>query len=179
MIDTSMFKDDIDSMLEFIEQEYKARFSEYFKEVRELYKRLQSEVRPITDEELSRILINLPMTLFDVAEKLNELKVATEVVKLKCKEQEAELISNSTAKTATAKKAEAELAMIEPKILYEVYHTLVQRVDSEISFAKELVMSAKKIWDSRRKTEQAVPVDISNLPEYESKSKTPIFGSEV
>ena len=169
MIDTSIFKEDVDGVLEWINQEYEARFSEYFNGVRDLYKRLQSESRPITDEELSKILINLPMTMFDVSEKLNELRVATEVMKLKLKEMEAELINQSEAKTATAKKAEAELKMTEPKILYEIYRTLIQRVDSELAFAKELIMGAKKIWDGRRKTEQIMPVDINNLPEYEAK----------
>jgi hypothetical protein len=169
MIDTSLFKDDVDSILEWIEQEYKVRFSEYFNGVRDLYKRLQSESRPITDDELSRILINLPMTMFDVSEKLNELKVATEVMKLKLKEMEADLISKSAAKTATAKKAEAELKLTEPKILYEIYRTLIQRVENELAFAKELIMGAKKIWDGRRKTEQIMPVDINNLPEYEAR----------
>jgi hypothetical protein len=193
-VNTDVYQEEITSMLDWIQHEYEVRFADYFKDVRSLFKRVQSEVRPITDEELSQILINLPMTLFDVSEKLNEVKVAHEVVKLKVKQQKAEYIKNSTAKTATAKEAEAELAVTESKIMQAVYHTIINRVENELTFAKELIMSAKKIWDGRRKTEQSNPVSVNNVPYSDSiasesssvpvtkpnvpQYKTPIFGSE-
>ena len=175
MINPDIYQEEIIGMLDWIQHEYESRFAMYFADVKKMYKRLQSEEKPITDEELSWIMINLPMTLFDVSEKLTQLRASLEVVKLRCKEQEAEFINNSTAKTATAKKAEAELKLIEPKAMQAVYATIINRVENEISFAKELIMGAKKVWDSRRKTEQSIPIAIGNVPEY----KTPIFGSEV
>ena len=194
-MNTDVYQEEISNMLDWIQHEYDVRFADYFRDVRKLFKRMQSEARPITDDELSQILINLPMTLFDVSEKLNEIKVAHEIVKLKVKQQKAEYINNSDAKTATAKEAEAELAVMDSRIMQAVYHTIINRVENELSFAKELIMGAKKIWDGRRKTEQINPISVnsapysdnittesidmmhgnkSNVPQY----KTPIFGSE-
>lgn len=168
------YQEEIVGMLDWIQHEYDTMFASYFSQVRTMYKRLQSENKPITDDELSWVMVDLPMILFDVSEKLTQLKTTVEIIKLKNKEQEAELIRDSTAKTATAKKAEAELKMIEPKAMLAVYQTIVNRVENEITFSRELIMGAKKIWDGRRKTEQSNPVSITNVPEY----KTPIFGSE-
>ena len=51
---------------------------------------------------------------------------------------------------------------------------VVLRVEGEISFCRELIMAAKKIWDGRRDAEGANPIhtDVSpedtydNLPVY-------------
>jgi hypothetical protein len=179
MINMNLYEEEITGMIDWIQHEYDKRFSEYFKDVRSMFKRMQSESRPITDDELSWILVELPMILFDVSEKLNELKVATEVAKLKCKEREAELMAKSEAKTIAEKKADVELQMVEPRALHSVYHTIVNRVERELEFSRELIMGAKKIWDGRRKTEQINPIAVNNLPDYKpSEKKTPIFGSE-
>ena len=182
MINTDIYREEIVGMIDWIQHEYDAEFATYFKDVRNMFKRLQSEEKPITDKELNWILINLPMTLFDVSEKLSKFDVTSEIIKLKIKEQEADIIKNSSEKTATAKKAEAESKLVEPKVLLTVYQALINRVENEMDFAKELIMGAKKIWDSRRKTEQSNPVTpvaetstfIGSIPEY----KTPIFGTE-
>ena len=183
MVESKVYQEEINGMLEWIQHEYDREFASYFKDVRDMFKRLQSEEKPITDKELNWILINLPMTLFDVSEKLSQTDVSAEIIKLRIKEQEAEFIKQSTEKTATAKKAEAESKLAEPKMMLAVYQALINRVENEMTFAKELIMGAKKIWDSRRKTEQSNPVApvnethtfIGNVPEY----KTPIFGTEV
>lgn len=166
---------EINATLDIIQKEYDLRFADKFKQVKEISARMRSEVRPISDAELNWVLIDLPMILFDVSEQLSQIKTSFEVLKLTSKEKEAELIGKSTAKTATAKKAEAELQMTEYKAEIIIYQALIQRVDNEVDLARELIMGAKKIFDSRRKTEQVNPVSpVNGVPSY----KTPIFGSE-
>lgn len=173
-VNTNLYQEEINGVTEWIQHEYDARFASYFKDVRNMFKRLQSETKPITDDELNWIMINLPMILFDVSEKVSELQVALEIVRLRCKEQETELIQASKAKTITQKKAEAALQLAEPNAIQAVYQAVIDRVTREITFSKELIMGAKKVWDRRKNTEQSMPVSVGQIPTY----KTPIFGSD-
>lgn len=173
---TDLFKEDIDETVKWCNDQYDKMFAVYFKEVRELHKRLQSASRPITDDELQQILVDLPMQLFSASEQLSQYKTALEVIKLRIKAQEAEVLRKSTARTAELRKSEAEMSQYEEKIQYSLYHSVVARVENEIELAKELIMGAKKIWDARRKTEGANPVGyVNGVPEY----KTPIYGGTV
>lgn len=172
--------EDIESVNEFYISLYESYFSSYFSESHILFERLSSKEHPITDEELSWILISLPIRLFEVSEELNKQKLAHEVLKMKYKEKESEYIKLSTAKTVTQKKDEAALQMIGDSLVLYVYVFLISRVESEISFSRELIMGAKKIWDARRKTDSVMPVgevetSNSSLPNY---NKTYIHGSE-
>ena len=173
-VNTNLYQEEINGVTEWIQHEYDTRFASYFKDVRNMFKRLQSETKPITDDELNWIMINLPMVLFDVSEKVSELQVALEIVRLRCKEQETELIQASKAKTITQKKAEAALQLAEPNAIQAVYQAVIDRVTREITFSKELIMGAKKVWDRRKNTEQSMPVSVGQIPTY----KTPIFGSD-
>lgn len=168
-MNTNLFKEEIDATIEWCEHEYNDRFGVYFKDIKDMRKRFQSTDQPITDKELSWILIDLPMVLFDVSEKLSQLKVAAEVVKLRMKEQEVDLMSKSTAKTITQKRAEAELQLTEPKAQLAVYKSVISRVDNELDLARELIMGSKKVWDARRRTEGIHPVNIIEpIPEYKN-----------
>lgn len=174
-MNTDVFKEDVNAVVSESERLYTEVFAAHFKEVRELRKRLESTVRPVTDDELSQILLNLPMQLFSASETLSQFKTSLEVLKLKMKEQEAEIMRTSTARTITEKRAEADSKLIEAKVTITLYKSVIARVDDEIDLAKELIMGAKKIWDARRKTEQVNPVSPpGNIPAY----KTPIFGGE-
>lgn len=172
---SKLCKDEIEATMDIIQTEYDKRFADTFKKVKEIYKRMQSEVRPINDTELGWVLVDLPMLLFDVSEQVSQLKAAYEVGKLSCKEKLHTFVEQSTAKTVALKQIEAEAKLSEYKADLVIYHTLIQRVENEIDLARELIMGAKKIWDSRRKTEQVNP--IAPVPEYKA-PKTPIFGSE-
>lgn len=171
----SVCKEEIQDTLDLIQNEYDKRFADKFSKVKSIYKQMRSELRPINDSELTWVLVELPMTLFDVSEQVSQLKAAYEVVKLTIKEKEATYMQESTAKTATEKKAEAEVKLTEYKVDLIIYQNLIQRVDNELDLARELIMGCKKIFDSRRKTEQSNPVSVSDCPTY---NKTPIFGSE-
>ena len=172
-MNTELYKTDIEETLNWCENKYNQLFGADFQGVKNLSKRMQSVSKPITDAELQWILVELPMHLFNASEQLSQFRTALEVVKIRMKEQEAELMKQSTAKTVTQKKSEAEAAQSEAKANCLLYQAVITRVENEISLAKELIMGAKKVWDSRRKTETANPVSFQDgIPEY----KTPIFG---
>lgn len=167
-------KEDIDAVSEWCEQVYKSNFEYHFSDSHSLFKRLKSKEHPITDDELSWILITLPINLFQTSETLNRMKLNHEVVKLRYKQRELEIVKESSAKTITQKKDEAAIQMIDDKLLMLAYESLISRVESEISLSRELIMGAKKIWDARRKTDNVMPVgeiDTSNteLPDYHGK----------
>lgn len=165
--------DDITAVTDWCTDIYDSNFSEYFKDSRKLFDRLKSKTTPITDEELSWILIDLPLRLFDVSAELNKFKVQQEVIKMRTKEKESTAAHDSTAKTVALRQEEASMAVIENKLLITAYSSVITRVESEISFCRELIMGAKKIWDSRRKSESVNPVSptnesAANLPDYRS-----------
>lgn len=176
------YKADSDAVHSFCDELYNELFGDNFKAVRELYSRMKSTARPITDEELEYILSTFPLELFTVAENLNKLRLDYEVVKLKNKEK-AESLRKQFVKEAEAsfqftKSQIAEYvahrmteSMIEYEVVLTAYESVITRVENEQSFSRELIMGAKKIWDSRRSSEKANPVNSSDveLPEYSRK----------
>ncbi len=170
-------KEDIDAVSNWCEQVYQSNFGSHFSESCSLFERLKSKEHPITDNELSWILITLPINLFHASETLNRMKLNYEVVKLKYKQRELEIVNESSAKTMTQKRDEAAIQMIDDKLLMLAYESLISRVESKISLSRELIMGAKKIWDGRRKTDNVIPVgetDTSELPDY--KGEEYIYG---
>ena len=146
-------KEEIQDLDMWFDQEYQSHFGEYFSEARKLFERLQSKSQPITDEELSWILSTLPIKLFQVSEALNRYRLATETVKIAIKR---------------AKKRNDELVdVLGDELLVSAMSCIISAVEGEVSFSRELIMGAKKIWDSRRMAEQSMPVSESaTLPEY-------------
>lgn len=184
IMDGTLYTTEINDVTQWCNDFYDKQFAKYFTKSRELYKRLNSNTRPISDSELNYILIDLPITLFDVSEVLSQTRVSLEVIKLRAKEQATELMKGIDAKTLTEKKDSVAVQMVDANLLIMSYESVISRVESEIKFSQELIMGAKKVWDSRRKTETANPIglvdpistkqNINNLPDY----KTPIFGSD-
>lgn len=158
----SDMKPDIDAVASWCEEIYAEWFAPYFMVSRNLFDRLKSKERPITDEELSWILIQLPLQLFSASEALSKFRISQEVIKLKTKELE------------TALKGSKGANIIDNKILMLAYSGIISRVESEVSFSRELIMGAKKLWDSRRSTEKVNPISEVEgnapviLPEYKS-----------
>lgn len=173
-------EEDIKAVQDWSKEMYEECFSSYFVGQRELYKRFESESHPITDAELETILIDVPLKLFTVAEALSQFRIGQEVTKLKAKQIEREKEMQSVESSETKRKAEASFATLEHKLLITVQSAVVEHVEREISFSRELIMGAKKIWDSRRNAEGAMPVNEHsgepepelqpgyNLPEYHS-----------
>lgn len=188
------YRDSLISMDEMYASIYDVKFKNNFELVNALYIRMQDKSNPITDSELSEILTTLPLNLFKISETLNELRLNREVIKLQNYDKRTELtarfeeITNmipGLTKTERKKALDDQVksAMAENDIIVAVYDAVIERVESEISFSRELIMGAKKIWDARRKAEQAnpvAPVVPEDLPDYIVKNplenKTYIIG---
>ena len=168
------YEDDVDAVASWCDSVYASTFGEYFEPIARLFERMQSKDVPITDAELSEILIDLPLTLFSVSESLNKMRLNYEVVKLKQKQNEYEISQDPN--TPTKHKSDYVASkMLEHKLLILAYTTIINRVESEISFCRELIMGAKKIWDGRKRGELVNPVSptsesAESLPEYHGKS---------
>ena len=161
---------DINDACSWVNSKYAELFAEYFNEVRVLSARMKSKTQPISDQELESVLTNLPLDLFEVASKLSDIKLNYEVIKLHNKKEHTEAVKQSKASTATQRNAEADVATIGNRALELVYETLIERVEKEVSYTRELIMASKKIWDGRRKAEQSVPigpVDTQSQPRSE------------
>lgn len=158
----SLLQEDIDAATEWCEEKYNELFSDHFKRQRELYSRLESKTHPITDEELEDIMTTLPLELFTAAEKLSKLKTAQEVIKMRNKRDLAEKKEASLGKTQTAKAEDAQLQMLEHQLMDTLYSSVIDRVDKESSFTRELIMGAKKVWDRRRQAEGSNPINPVN-----------------
>lgn len=145
---------------------YGTYFAEYFEEARGLFERLCSTSRPITDEELSWILMTLPIRMFEVSEGISRINTISAVQNLSNKAMMHELTRESAEKTETKRKADAEHKMIERLVEYQVYKGVSERVASEVAMCKELIMGAKKVWDGRRKGETSAIVENEYVPIY-------------
>lgn len=172
-IDAS-YSEDFTDISEWCSSIYDEMFASYFKEMQDLYIKLSSNHKPITDSELEEILSTIPLRLYAAAEKLNELKLRIEVIKLHIKQDKHDSLINSDASSQTARREEAAYSVIEDELLLKVYSSLMERVESEITFSKELIMSAKKIWTSRREAENigksAKSVDLPDYSDIDNKS---------
>lgn len=150
--------EDVQNVIEWCNDLYDKNFSSFFQGQRDLFKRLQSKTHPITDDELEWILTSIPLQLFTVAERLSEVKITQEVIKMKNKKDIIDKTNESTQSSQTKRKEEAEYLMLEHKLVDTIYSSIINRVDTEVSFSRELIMSAKKIWDRRRQTETINPI---------------------
>lgn len=152
---------------------YATMFSEYFKDHRILANKLRSQTAPISDSQLEWILTQVPLNLFDAAEKLSTLRTRYEVIKLSSKEKEYDAYKQSSETTEAKRREEAAVLTTDDKILLVALENVLNRVDKEMSYSRELIMSAKKIYDSRKQTERSNPVSevstkTDELPEYYS-----------
>lgn len=168
------YQEDFNSITEWCDKIYEKRFSAYFTDQRELSNRLKSKTKPISDDELEFILMEVPLNMFDVSEALNNFQMEYEVLKLEVKGKETKLAKDSTESTETKRKEFAAEQVIGDKILILAYNNILARVEKEISYSRELIMAAKKLYDRRTQTECANPISehVSlSLPEYQPATK--------
>lgn len=168
---------EIDSVIQSL---YAETFGELFEKVSNLYTRFKSHTQPISDEELEQILTELPLNLFTVAEKLSSMKLRLAVTKLENKRTRRDLLrqynqSEQWADLSAGARRDAISAQVEDDtfdndIVVMVYDAVIDRVESEISFTRELIMGAKKLWDARKAS--TLPIgevegkEVPPLPEY-------------
>ena len=165
------FKGEIDGAIEWCYNLYVKDFEDVFKDVLELYDGMDSEFRSISDSELEWIITGLPLELFAVSESLNNMKLGEQVIRLKTKELKSVPESESEL---------SEVEFCEFEILKAIHASAINRVENQITFCKELIMGAKKVWDSRRAAEKANPVSevaLDDLPAYRV-DRQPIYGAE-
>lgn len=170
MIDTTEFKESIDELNVFAENLYNANFEMYLSDIRELQNRMQSKLRPITDQELEDILTVLPLNLFSASEALNRLRLEQEVIKLNNKKRKVKILKEISEKSSISKTDIVASELADSEMIIAVYATVISRVESEMSYCKELIMGCKKIWDGRRSSEKSNPIseiDLDTLPEYQ------------
>lgn len=151
-------KTDFESADALVDQIYNRYFELYFREMNNNFLRFRDADTPITDKELEWIITSLPLKLFSVANALAQFKQHNEIVKLKIKQRKGKDVDG----------ADAGLDE-EYKLMSIIYASVITRVEQEISFSKELIMGAKKVWDARRSGEQS-PIGAKlpepDLPEY-------------
>ena len=147
---------DFDAADKLVDDIYNKYFASYFIKEEEMHQRFQDTDVPINDLELSWIITALPLELFSVANALAQFRQHLEIVKLKMKQRKTEKITDTNLDT-------------EFKLMTIIYTSVISRVEQQISFSKELIMGAKKVWDARRSSEVAPisEINLPDLPEYD------------
>lgn len=179
------YADDLQSVTNWCARTYDENFSFLFDNVKSLHDKLQTEKDKITDDDLEMILTDLPLALFSASEKLNGLRTTREVGKLKLKEKKLkkkeELYKAIQDKNSPFSKSDIPSlindSFIDDQVMQVALDGVINRVENEISFTRELIMSAKKIWDRRSSTDVVNPVgpivpEYQNLPDYGNFEKT-------
>lgn len=139
---------------ELSESIYQTYFAKYFELGDVLYSRFKDNQKPIDDKELEQIITILPLDLLSGSSALAQFKAHNEIVKLQIRQR---------------KKIKEELVDIdtEYQLMTIIYNAVINRVESQITFSKELIMGAKKVWDARRKSDHTNPVnEVDELPKY-------------
>lgn len=179
------YQEDIDAVIKYQNEIYDKMFSKEFSEVKSLSDMIKkSGYKSPSDEVLEIILMDVPLKLFDVAEKLNQLELTLQVLKLKLKEKKIELKHDENVRNMNSTMLSEFVSenTIEDELMISIYSKLIERVNSQISYSKELIMSAKKLWDRRKEAESAMPVapvDPVSVPYNPNESrKRPVYGSE-
>lgn len=179
------YQEDINAVIKYQNEVYDKMFSKEFSEVKSLSDMIKkSGYKSPSDEVLEIILMDVPLKLFDVAEKLNQLELTLQVLKLKLKERKIELKHDENVRNMNSTMLSEFVSenTIEDELMISIYSKLIERVNSQISYSKELIMSAKKLWDRRKEAESAMPVtpvDPAAVPYNPNESrKRPVYGSE-
>ena len=155
-------KEDFESANNLVDELYHKYFAQYFEKETELYTKFRNEEVSISDKDLEWILISLPLDIKMASSALAQFKQYNEIVKLKIKSRKAE-------------HTEDEDGMDEEfKLMSIIYTSVITRVEHDISFSKELIMGAKKVWDARRASESAPIREMEPqdrpLPDYQFSS---------
>ena len=172
---TNEYSSDFSKIDKWVDDQYTSNFSEYFDEMDDLYESLNNSHNPITDKQLEMILVDIPLKLYTVAEVLNKYKIKIEYMKLNISKKKREFIKNSELKTKTEKLESANASVEDDEFIVKCYQLVVDRVDRQLAYARELIMSAKKIWTARKDAEKIVSVVDqtkinTDLPEFDGKT---------
>lgn len=184
------YKTDTDAVVAFSEELYQP-FKEDFAMVDKMYDKMNETPSKVTDDELEEIMTALPLKIIHVSSGLSQIQLRKEVVKLKNKDKKQSIreeieekyedylapMSKTEQKAFVDAKVEQELTAY--NILLTAYDSVINRLNTEISFSRELIMSCKKVWDARRAAEAPMisnPKDRNqsspnNIPDYRPNQK--------
>lgn len=140
-------------------EQYDSLFSSYFKGIPKLYEKVTASNEKLTDDDLEFVLTSAPLSIIAASEQLSQYKLNNECLKLYIKKMESEYVTTCDAKTVAEKREQAALHVMDYRLLSKAYEAVISRVDNQVNFTRELIMSAKKIWDARVKTYEASPVE--------------------
>lgn len=172
-----------DKIIEYIDKTYNNIFGELFSKMEEVGKNL-SDQKQISDSELEYILVSLPLDLMQISEKLNDIRMILETLKLKHSDLKQDALNKyndwyeGKAKHAGCSASafvNSNSDVRNSELYQKILSNIITRVENRLSYSRELIMGAKKIWDARRATEQLMPVgelDIDKLPEYTPPKQT-------
>lgn len=145
---------------------YNKYFAKYFKKEQDMYARFKDTENSITDKELEWIITSLPLELMSASDALAQFRQHNEIIKLTIKQRK---------KNETQEEIDEEY-----KLMNIVYNCVIDKVEHQLSFSKELIMGAKKVWDARKRTEQPVIPEVNSLPDYQPiKKQTYIHGGDL
>ncbi len=118
----------------------------------------------LSEFDLERIITELPMDLYTASESINKLRLELEMIKLKYKRIRREVLKESE----KDENFDSQDKLSEHELLIKAYESVITRAENERSSCRELIMGAKKIWDSRRSAEHSNPIGETNtdLPDY-------------
>lgn len=158
----AILKEDFESADNLVDEIYIKYFDVYFRKETELYAKFRNEDSVVSDKDLEWILISLPLDIKMASSALAQFKQHNEIVKLKIKQRKGK------SKEATD---EPDGLDEEFKLMSIIYTSVITRVELDITFSKELIMGAKKIWDARRRSDETpvgeiIKDTVSELPEY-------------
>ena len=171
------YNSDLNAVDEWVQSIWEPLFSPCFEEATTLYGKLKNLDTKISDADLERILTILPLDLFRAAEILNNVRLKAETIKLKNKDKESELLRKPHDAPSAEWKRFVDDTMSEYRLLAAAYDAIIKRAENQMTFCKELIMSAKKLYDGRRSSEHSNPVSEvdpqnTDLPPYGVKPNT-------
>ena len=171
------YKEDLQEVSLMADEIYEQNFSSFFQVQRDLASSLK-QGDDISDSELQDVLISAPLRLFEVSESLNRFRLSLEVLRTRIKSNKREVERKikeayfdqdmKITQAELAKEVEEETAADD--MLIKLYEFAIKRVENEMSYSKELIMSAKKIFTARSESIMPVAeVDEEKFKQYEDK----------
>lgn len=171
-----VYEDNFKEVNDWCDNFYLNSFGQYLNPIHDIYEKLKLSKDKLSDDELEYILTDTPLSLFSVSYKLNDMKTDKEVLKLKIKEKKMKLKTDNVDNAEFNQLSKSEQTefidneLLEDNILYVAMSGIISRVETELTFARELIMSCKKIWDRRKDTDDLIPIsaiETDHLPDYQ------------
>lgn len=161
------YSNTLSDLLVYYDDIYKTLFAPIFDEVSAIKYSLTDKYQPITDAELEWVITALPLELFEVSESLNKITLIYQAIKVCNKDvrlQEQKSLNDMLALgeidlTKSEIKDTLDSICTKYDMLPLVYKSIIDRVESQISLSKELIMGCKKVWDARRSAEESSPIN--------------------